>query len=790
MAAVSEAADPGLVRRCPTCGAENEPAVMRCACGALLAGVDLVRRAPPAAEAAPAPAAAAKAAATRLCPHEDCGQANPADAESCLYCNRPFADEDEAGPAPVSLLALPGPLRERYRIVRPFPAAGAEAEILLVEPAGGGEPRIAKVYRSGIRPKPEVLAQIARVDRRHRVDIIESGVADGHAWELMEYCAHGSLRERLRPAPLAPEMLKEVIRELAAALADVHAARLVHRDLKPENVLVRSESPLDLVLTDFGIASVLDATQRFTGTARSLAYAAPETLSGLIDAKADYWALGMIALEAALGRHPFAGLSEAVVLHHLATRGIDLGGVREPGLRKLLRGLLLRDPKARWGAPEVGRWLAGDASLAEAVEAEDAAFGQPYRLADECCATPEQLAVALARHWRAGVADLGNGQLLEWFRNVQKDHNTVRLLLELQHERQMHVDLRLLHLIVHLAPGIPPVWRGDSVELPAVLGRAARALKGDAEAAAWLDEVYRQRVLEVYAAAGNPAAADLVERWSAAADRFATAWDERAGWLKERSPGPGRDEVVRFDDVVFGRGGPQRPSLLAMHPRLLAAAYDPAWAGWLRRKLAADSAALAAACPWLAELGDPVSLAPAELLVLDALLPEARKAAERQRAARAEQERNVADDLQKLRAESELVLGDLRGHSGRLLTPSACGELRLVLERYQGLLARIRAGGRSDPAWMNLRKRVVRAEPFADRIQEHLDRLIERRTANAGWFSREAAGFAFFAVVVAPVFLPPRMTYLPLAAVLGLIAWRLLPNFLAARRIRELAGKL
>lgn len=788
MAAVSEAADPGLIRLCPTCGAENEPAVMRCACGALLAGVDLVRRAPPAAAPAPIAETAAK---TRLCPHEDCGQANPTDAASCVYCNRPLAAAGaEAEPELQSLIALPGPLRERYRIVRPFPAAGAEAEILLVEPAGGGDSRIAKVYRSGIRPKPEVLAQIARVDRRHRVDIIESGVADGHAWELMEYCAHGSLRERLRAGPLAPELLRTVIGELATALADVHAARLVHRDLKPENVLVRCESPLDLVLTDFGIASVLDATQRFTGTARSLAYAAPETLSGLIDAKADYWALGMIALEAALGRHPFAGLSEAVVLHHLATRPVDLGEVTDRGLKKLLRGLLLRDPKARWGAAEIERWLAGDPTLAEAPEPGAAAFAEPYRLAGDICATPEQLAVALARHWREGVADLGNGQLLAWFRDAQKDHDTVRLLLELQHERQMHVDRRLLALIIHLAPGIPPVWRGESVELAAVLGRAARALKGDAEATAWLDEIHRQRVLETWAAAGNAGAADLAARWTAAADRFADAWERQSGRLREGTPRPGPDEPVRFDDVVYGRAGPERPSSLALHPRLLAAAYDPAWADWLRRKLGAEAAALASACPWLAELGDPAGMDAADLLVLEALLPEARKAAERGRSVRAEQEKAEAEDMRKLRGDAELAIGNLRSLGGRLLTPAASAELRAALDQYQGLLARVRASGRSDDAWMALRKRVVRVEPYADRMQELVDRLAERRTANAGWFGREAAGFAFFAIIVLPIFLPARLSYLPAMIVAGLAAWRLLPNFFAARQIRELAGKL
>src|SRR4029077_19586068 len=117
--------------------------------------------------------------------------------------------------------------------------------------------------------------------------------------------------------------------------------------------------------TDFSVASTLDATQRFTSAARTLPYASPESLSGVIDGKSDYWALGMIVVEAALGRHPFAGLSEAVILHHLTTRSVDVSGVADRNVRKLTRGLLLRDPETRWGAEQVERWLAGDESLAE-----------------------------------------------------------------------------------------------------------------------------------------------------------------------------------------------------------------------------------------------------------------------------------------------------------------------------------------------------------------------------------------------------------------------------------------
>jgi hypothetical protein len=90
-----------LVKRCPACGTESPPAALRCACGTLLASVDLT---PPAGAApvdqsdiptvaapdGPAPTAAAGAATTVVCAHADCAQPNPAGTVRCVYCDRPL----------------------------------------------------------------------------------------------------------------------------------------------------------------------------------------------------------------------------------------------------------------------------------------------------------------------------------------------------------------------------------------------------------------------------------------------------------------------------------------------------------------------------------------------------------------------------------------------------------------------------------------------------------------------------------------------------------------------------
>jgi len=574
---------PQYHRICPGCGASNAPQILRCACGTLLNGVDLVSMEPvqePLPESIIAPPV--EASAHIRCPYEDCGQDNPAGSDTCLYCNRPLTPAEEEN---TSLIQLPAALAARYRMLRPLPTRGAEAELFVLEALDTAQPVVLKLYRSGILPKPEIQARLAQINPRSCIQVLASGQTAGHAYEIMEYCAQGSLRERMRGSAMASGQIRAIIEQMGMALADTHAMDIVHRDIKPENILIRSETPLDLVLTDFGIASVLAASQCFTGMARTLMYAAPESLAGVLDTKADYWSLGIILLECTLGQHPFAGLSDTVILHALCTRSMDLSAVADIRLRMLLHGLLLRNPKQRWGADELARWLANDITLTEPVEHGSFADDHAYRIGADLCHSPEQLAVALARNWQAGGSDIQNGQLQAWFRNTQKDHNTVRLLIENKHEHPLPPDMQLLRLILHLAPGIPPVWRGQSVEPRAILRHAALALKGDAAASQWLFSIYEARVPQAYAEAGNVEMAELVDRWYGACDRFAAEWKTQIERLQQADSSGKPQEPRRFEEAMYGTLHLQHPPMQMLLPKLLALSYDRNWAALLRHHI-------------------------------------------------------------------------------------------------------------------------------------------------------------------------------------------------------------
>ncbi|MEW6512621.1 MAG: inactive serine/threonine-protein kinase VRK3 [Pseudomonadota bacterium] len=732
------------IRLCPVCGTVAAPDAAQCrTCGTLLLGVDLSLK-----QEAPVASAIPEAALEGVqCLHEDCGAVNAPGSDTCLYCGRSMIAAGAVQSAP-TLYSLPSALAAKFRIAEVLPAGGAEAEIMILAGLANADVKVvAKLYRPGIVPKTDVLERIGRAGFSHVVRLISHGESDGVHYEVMEYCPEGSLRRLMDTGPLRRDELRLMVEELAEALAALQDIDVIHRDLKPENILVRRREPLDLILTDFGIASLVDATQHFTGVARTVKYGAPETLSGVLDRAADWWSLGIILVELLTGRHPFAGLSDAVITHRLVTAGVDLSGVTDPDWRKLCGGLLLRDPQKRWGAAEVRRWLTGDPSLVlprDEAPAGAAHAGLPYRLDEAICHTPAELAAALATHWDAGRKDLMRGQITAWAGQELKDQNLVRFLQDLLDVRDITDDLRLLRLIVRLAPAMPPVWRGSGLAVAKLLAQAAIAAQGDATGAAkaadWLASVFVQKALRELPPAQHPAEAALAARWETAGARLLALWRDteqaRLRWTQEHTR---RGGYANFDALVYGHAGDNPlPPPAKLQPVLLLAIADESYAAQLRARLWTEARPHLEHAPWLEALlreDEPVGWVVAHLLLPHAAQASAEAEKRRQREIEAEAARftelaaRTNETLARLRDACE-YLGVFASETERANTSAACTDLL-------ALVADARAAG--VPAEAPLMRTLRRAEPVVLRIQDRLDAWAHAARVNALFRNRNLA---------------------------------------------------
>jgi serine/threonine protein kinase len=244
-----------------------------------------------------------------------------------------------------------------------------------------------KIIRSGAFPADaleEVFKRfereaksLARLSNPNIVKVHDFGEYEDSPYLVLEYLPGGTLKNMLGK-PMAWQDVLRLLLPLARGLDYAHQHGIIHRDIKPSNILITESG--EPMLTDFGIAKILEIEQSTALTGSGMAvgtpeYMAPEQWTGTTGQKSDIYSLGIVFYEMVTGRKPYVADTPAAVLIKQATEPFPRPSQFEPnipeGVERVLLKMLAKNPDDRYA--DMGEVVRAMDNLLNATASQPAA---------------------------------------------------------------------------------------------------------------------------------------------------------------------------------------------------------------------------------------------------------------------------------------------------------------------------------------------------------------------------------------------------------------------------------
>ena len=163
------------------------------------------------------------------------------------------------------------------------------------------------------------------------------------AWEFID---GQTLSDRLKSGRLLESEVVSIGRDMSAAITEIWSRHIVHGDINPSNIMLKKSG--GAVLIDLGAARHLEqdnspAARTPMGT---VGYLSPEQARGVagLSCASDVFSLGVVMLQALLGRHP-TDFHHSPLVSGIRASEFRVGATA--GLLAMLDKMLSVDPKFR-----------------------------------------------------------------------------------------------------------------------------------------------------------------------------------------------------------------------------------------------------------------------------------------------------------------------------------------------------------------------------------------------------------------------------------------------------------
>ena len=246
-----------------------------------------------------------------------------------------------------------------YRLLR-WLGGGGCGEVYLGEHVRDQTLAAVKVLHARLAEPGELKAFInearaIRLKHPNIVPLLDFGIgANDIPFLIMEYAPHGTLRT-LHPkgSRLPLSTIMTYVHPIASALQYAHDANLVHRDVKPENMLIGVDG--QILLSDFGLATVAFSSQGQESISGTVPYMAPEQFEGKPHPASDQYALAIVVYEWLSGVRPFQGTTNEIAMQHRLADPLPLRE-KVPHLsyevEQVVLTALAKDPRQRFASVE------------------------------------------------------------------------------------------------------------------------------------------------------------------------------------------------------------------------------------------------------------------------------------------------------------------------------------------------------------------------------------------------------------------------------------------------------
>lgn len=232
---------------------------------------------------------------------------------------------------------------------------------------------------------------MAGLQHENIIQFVEYHDQGDYLYIIMEYARCGDMLGYLKKnGPLPEETAKSFARQVFSGLSYLHRNNVTHRDIKPDNILIASEEPLLVKISDFGLSKMVQQDETFLKTfCGTLLYCAPEVFPpysssshgtkrqrgaankkyNAYSSSVDMWSFGAVLWFVLCEKPPFEGISDATgeaMYYRIMTTTLDPTPLQEKGISEvcidLLSKMLCTDPAKR--LTESGAlkhpWLKGD----------------------------------------------------------------------------------------------------------------------------------------------------------------------------------------------------------------------------------------------------------------------------------------------------------------------------------------------------------------------------------------------------------------------------------------------